>query len=102
MSGARRQQDTIKKALEVNRADPAQPLDVLRKVGGLEIAAITGIILGVLERVEGVIVLVADEVGMDLVPATREGRIFSDLNGLANQRLADQPIVFIMFYVGFQ
>ncbi|MGI6467945.1 MAG: nicotinate-nucleotide--dimethylbenzimidazole phosphoribosyltransferase [Syntrophomonadaceae bacterium] len=36
----------IKQALEVNQPDPNQPLDVLRKVGGLEIAALTGVILG--------------------------------------------------------
>ena len=32
----------IKQALEVNQPDPNQPLDVLRKVGGLEIAARPG------------------------------------------------------------
>lgn len=36
----------IKKALELNRPDPGDPLDVLAKVGGLEIAALTGVILG--------------------------------------------------------
>jgi nicotinate-nucleotide--dimethylbenzimidazole phosphoribosyltransferase len=36
----------IEKALQVNRPDPADPLDVLSKVGGLEIAALTGVFLG--------------------------------------------------------
>jgi nicotinate-nucleotide--dimethylbenzimidazole phosphoribosyltransferase len=36
----------IEKALAVNRPDPADPVDVLAKVGGLEIAALTGVILG--------------------------------------------------------
>jgi nicotinate-nucleotide--dimethylbenzimidazole phosphoribosyltransferase len=36
----------IKQALEVNRPDPADPLDVLTKVGGLEIAGIAGLIIG--------------------------------------------------------
>jgi len=40
----------IKQALDVNQPDPAQPLDVLRKVGGLEIAALTGVILGAAAR----------------------------------------------------
>lgn len=36
----------IEKALEVNRPDPNDPLDVLAKVGGLEIAALGGAVLG--------------------------------------------------------
>ena len=36
----------IEKALAVNKPDVADPVDVLAKVGGLEIAALTGVILG--------------------------------------------------------
>jgi nicotinate-nucleotide--dimethylbenzimidazole phosphoribosyltransferase len=36
----------IQQALTVNQPDPDDSLDVLRKVGGLEIAALTGVILG--------------------------------------------------------
>jgi nicotinate-nucleotide--dimethylbenzimidazole phosphoribosyltransferase len=36
----------IERALEVNRPDAGDPLDVLTKVGGLEIAALTGVFLG--------------------------------------------------------
>ncbi|MCE1226084.1 MAG: nicotinate-nucleotide--dimethylbenzimidazole phosphoribosyltransferase [Geobacteraceae bacterium] len=36
----------IRKGLDLNRPDPADPLDVLTKVGGLEIAAIAGLVLG--------------------------------------------------------
>jgi nicotinate-nucleotide--dimethylbenzimidazole phosphoribosyltransferase len=36
----------IEKALAVNRPDPSDPVDVLAKVGGLEIAALTGVVLG--------------------------------------------------------
>jgi nicotinate-nucleotide--dimethylbenzimidazole phosphoribosyltransferase len=35
----------IEKGLEINRPDPRDALDVLQKVGGLEIGAITGVIL---------------------------------------------------------
>lgn len=35
-----------RKAIEVNRPDPQDPIDVLMKVGGLEIAAIAGLIIG--------------------------------------------------------
>ena len=36
----------IEKALAVNAPDPSDPVDVLAKVGGLEIAALTGVVLG--------------------------------------------------------
>ncbi len=36
----------IEKALEVNRPDPSDPLDVLAKVGGFEIGGIAGLIIG--------------------------------------------------------
>lgn len=36
----------IERGLAVNRPDPADPLDVLAKVGGLEIAGIAGLVLG--------------------------------------------------------
>jgi len=36
----------IEQGLAMNRPDPADPLDVLAKVGGLEIAAIAGLVLG--------------------------------------------------------
>ena len=36
----------VKRALEVNSPDPSDPVDVLAKVGGLEIGGIAGLILG--------------------------------------------------------
>ncbi|MBW1678616.1 MAG: nicotinate-nucleotide--dimethylbenzimidazole phosphoribosyltransferase [Deltaproteobacteria bacterium] len=36
----------IKKTLEINKPDPEDPLDVLAKVGGFEIAGIAGFIIG--------------------------------------------------------
>jgi nicotinate-nucleotide--dimethylbenzimidazole phosphoribosyltransferase len=36
----------IRKAIAVNRPDPRDPLDVLAKVGGFEIAGIAGLVLG--------------------------------------------------------
>lgn len=40
----------IKKALDLHHPDPADPLEVLSKVGGLEIAALTGVVLGAAAR----------------------------------------------------
>jgi len=38
--------EVIKRALEVNRPDPSDPVDVLAKVGGFEIGVLAGIALG--------------------------------------------------------
>lgn len=46
----------IKKALEINRPDRSDPIDVLAKVGGLEIGAIAGFILGCAARKKPVVV----------------------------------------------
>jgi nicotinate-nucleotide--dimethylbenzimidazole phosphoribosyltransferase len=40
----------IEKAIAVNQPDSSDPVDVLAKVGGLEIAALTGVILGAAAR----------------------------------------------------
>lgn len=44
--GLARKQAAIKQAIALNRPDPADPLDVLCKLGGLDIAAMTGAFLG--------------------------------------------------------
>ena len=43
--GWRRKVNVIRKALEINRPDPKDAIDVLSKVGGLEIGGIAGVIL---------------------------------------------------------
>jgi nicotinate-nucleotide--dimethylbenzimidazole phosphoribosyltransferase len=45
-AGWHRKVAAIERALAVNRPDPADPLDVLAKVGGYEIAGLVGVILG--------------------------------------------------------
>ncbi len=45
-AGLARKAAIVKKAIEVNQPDPADPIDVLAKVGGLEIAGLAGVILG--------------------------------------------------------
>lgn len=41
-----KKQQIVQKAIDINAPDPENPLDVLSKVGGLEIAGMTGVILG--------------------------------------------------------
>jgi len=43
-------QQVIQKALEINQPDQDNPLDILSKVGGLEIAALTGVMLSCAAR----------------------------------------------------
>ncbi len=45
----RRKIEVIKRAIEVNKPDPNDPLDVLAKVGGPEVGAIAGVVLGCAE-----------------------------------------------------
>ena len=45
-AGLARKQDAIRRSLEQNRPNPNDPLDVLAKVGGLDLAAMCGAYLG--------------------------------------------------------
>ncbi|WP_071458659.1 nicotinate-nucleotide--dimethylbenzimidazole phosphoribosyltransferase [Bacillus massilinigeriensis] len=45
-AGKQRKADVIERALEVNQPDAEDPIDVLAKVGGLEIAGLAGVVLG--------------------------------------------------------
>lgn len=45
-AGLQRKIEVIRRGLEINRPDPADPLDVLAKVGGFEIAGLAGAIIG--------------------------------------------------------
>ena len=45
-AGLERKKATVERALEINRPDPADPVDVLAKVGGLDLAAMCGAFLG--------------------------------------------------------
>ena len=44
--GLNRKVAVIEKAIAINQPDPSDPLDVLMKLGGLEIAGLVGVILG--------------------------------------------------------
>ena len=45
-AGLARKIAAVRKAVEINRPDPRDPMDVLAKVGGFEIAGMTGAFLG--------------------------------------------------------
>jgi nicotinate-nucleotide--dimethylbenzimidazole phosphoribosyltransferase len=54
--GLARKKDAIRRALEVNRPDPEDGLDVLSKAGGFEIGGIAGLILAAAARKRPVVV----------------------------------------------
>ena len=54
-AGLARKLDAIRRGIAVNRPDPADPLDVLSKLGGFDIAGLCGIFLG--GALEGIPVL---------------------------------------------
>jgi len=75
-SGYRRKLEGIRRALEVNRPDPADGLDVLAKVGGFEIAGLAGVAIGAAARrvpvvTDGLIATAAALAATRLVPAVR-------------------------------
>ena len=76
-SGIKRKIHVIERALAVNRPDPSEPLDMLQKVGGLEIAGLTGLILGGARRripvvVDGFISSAAAALACAIQPRTRQ------------------------------
>ncbi|TEB12696.1 Nicotinate-nucleotide--dimethylbenzimidazole phosphoribosyltransferase [Pelotomaculum sp. FP] len=82
----------IARALAKNRPDPEDALDVLAKVGGLEIAGLAGVILGAAARrtpvlIDGFITTAAALVAFKLQPKSREYMIASHLSGEQGHRL---------------
>ena len=71
--GYRRKVDAVRRALETNRPDPGDAIDVLSKVGGFEIAGLTGVVLGAAARrvpviTDGLISTAAAVAAVRLVP----------------------------------
>ncbi|MBM4033196.1 MAG: nicotinate-nucleotide--dimethylbenzimidazole phosphoribosyltransferase [Planctomycetes bacterium] len=93
----------VQKALDVNRPNPAEGLDVLAKVGGFEIGGIAGVILGAAaERkpvlVDGFISTAGALVARALAPAAADYMIAAHRSAerghaLALQRLGKRPLL---------
>jgi nicotinate-nucleotide--dimethylbenzimidazole phosphoribosyltransferase len=54
--GVEKKIGVIERAIAINRPNPSDPFDVLEKVGGFEIAGLTGLILGAAARRRAVVV----------------------------------------------
>jgi nicotinate-nucleotide--dimethylbenzimidazole phosphoribosyltransferase len=75
-AGLARKIAVIEHALQVNRPDPSDALDVLSKVGGFEIGGLAGVIIGAAVRrvpvvIDGFISGAAAMIAYHLAPATR-------------------------------
>jgi nicotinate-nucleotide--dimethylbenzimidazole phosphoribosyltransferase len=75
-AGLRHKVEVIERALQVNRPDPSDALDVLAKVGGFEIAGLAGVVLGAAARrvpvvLDGFITGAAALVAVRLCPVAR-------------------------------
>lgn len=75
-AGLSRKRQAINRALAVNRPDPADPMDVLAKVGGFELAGMAGCFLGGMTHgvpvvIDGVICAAAALLAARICPACR-------------------------------
>jgi nicotinate-nucleotide--dimethylbenzimidazole phosphoribosyltransferase len=100
----------IEAGLRLNRPDPADPLDVLAKVGGLEIAAIAGLVLGgaacrLPVVVDGFISTAGALIAAELSPAVK-GYLFAAHrsvetgHGFMLERLGLEPILELNLRLG--
>ena len=84
--------EIVEKALSVNRPDSSQPLDVLAKVGGLEIGGLTGVILGSAAQgipvvIDGFISGAAALIAVSLAPQVKDYMIASHVSAEAGHRV---------------
>lgn len=87
----------IEKALTVNQPNVNDPLDVLHKVGGLEIAGLAGLIIGAAAAripilIDGFISTAAALVAIKLAPASREYLIASHCSAELAHRILLQAL----------
>lgn len=100
----------VARAIEINRPDPGDPVDVLAKVGGYEIGAIAGLILGAAASqkpilVDGFISTAAALLAQALCPAATDYMIASHKSAepghhIALERLGKQPLLDLNLRLG--
>ena len=101
--GLRRKRAAVRRALEINRPDPADLLDVLAKLGGFEIAGMAGAFLGGMSCgvpviIDGAISAAAALLAARLCPAARDYMLPSHMSreGLAPRVMASlglEPVI---------
>lgn len=108
--GLQRKVEAIKTAIAVNRPDPADPVDVLSKVGGLDLAGLCGVFLGgaiyrVPVLVDGFISAVGALCAVRLCPAAQGAMLASHVSAEpAGQVLLDaldlRPLITAGMHLG--
>ena len=83
--GLKRKIDAIKRAVKLNEPDPFDPVDVLAKVGGLDIAGMAGVFMGgavyrIPVVIDGFISCVAALVAQRISPLTKDYMIASHVS----------------------
>lgn len=92
-AGLARKRDVVRRAIAVNRPDAGDALDVLAKVGGLEIAGLAGLAIGAASCgvplvIDGFISTVAAIAACRLAPGVKPYLIASHLSDERGHRLA--------------
>jgi len=91
-AGLDRKRSAVKRAIEINKPDPKDPLDVLAKIGGFDIAALAGVFIGgaaydIPVVVDGVISATAALAAERLCPGARNCMIASHISEEPASRL---------------
>lgn len=100
----------IKKGLSLHRPDPRDPIDVLSKVGGLEIGALAGLVLGAAARgipvvCDGLISTAGALIACELCPAAKNYLFASHQSveighAFMYDRLGLEPLIDLKFRLG--
>jgi len=100
----------IKKGLDLHKPDPRDPLDVLAKVGGLEIGGLAGLVLGAAAKgipviCDGLISTAGALIACELAPAARQ-YLFASHKSVEvghkymHDRLGLEPLIDLKFRLG--
>lgn len=100
----------IQKGLDLHRPDPTDPLDVLSKVGGLEIGGLAGLVLGAAARgipviCDGLISTAGALIACELAPAAKH-YLFASHQSVEighkymHDRLGLEPLIDLKFRLG--
>jgi len=100
----------IKKGIALHKPDPADPIDVLSKVGGLEIGGLTGLVLGAAAKgipviCDGLISTAGALIACELAPAAKK-YLFAGHKSVEighrfmHERLGLEPLIDLKFRLG--
>ncbi|MCG8549609.1 MAG: nicotinate-nucleotide--dimethylbenzimidazole phosphoribosyltransferase, partial [Desulfobacterales bacterium] len=100
----------IQKGLDINTPDPKDPLDVLAKVGGLEIGGLAGLVIGAAAQgipviCDGLISTAGALIACELAPAAKN-YLFASHNSVEaghqfmHERMGLTPLIDLKFRLG--